>query len=176
MRLAVPRRFDCQTASPLSSPPSAQLRTGAGTHNHRPGSLRQAGLPTFATGSPGVMGPGSRSLIDGAYAPQGARLSGTTKENTTPHSRGAISRPGLEIRCPSRKRGRRECRALNAPAASWAEKGRRPTSVVTTGSPKHSGTPCAMALRLTPCSPRGIGLVSPRPPGLLTRGLTPASR
>jgi hypothetical protein len=28
--------------------------------------------------------------------------------------------------------------------------------------PKRSGTPCAMALRLTPCSPRGSGLFSPR--------------
>src|ERR1700760_2378557 len=59
-------------------------------------------------------------------------------------------------------RGRRECRALAAPAASWAEKGRRPTSKVTTGKAETSGTPCAMALRLTPRSPRGIGLVSPR--------------
>jgi len=31
-----------------------------------------------------------------------------------------------------------------------------------TGTPKSSGTPCAMALRLTPCSPRGTGLASPR--------------
>jgi hypothetical protein len=31
---------------------------------------------------------------------------------------------------------------------------RKHTSVVTTGSPEHSGLPCAMVLRLTSCSPR----------------------
>src|SRR6185312_557408 len=45
----------------------------------------------------------------------------------------------------------------------------------TTGQPKQSGTPCASGLRLIARSPRGTGLVSPRRPGLVTRGLTPAS-
>ena len=43
--------------------------------------------------------------------------------------------------CPSKDRGRRESRVLAAPAASRAEK--KHTSVVATGSPKHSGLPCA---------------------------------
>src|SRR5262249_46513473 len=34
------------------------------------------------------------------------------------------------------------------------------TSIVTTGQPKRSGTPCAMALRLTPCSPRRPGFLA----------------
>src|SRR5205085_4262499 len=46
--------------------------------------------------------------------------------------------------CPSKKQGPRESRVPNAPAASHANKKR--TSVVTTGSPKQSGLPCAMVL------------------------------
>ena len=85
-------------------------------------------------------------------------------------------RPGFAIRCPSGERGRRECRALNAPAASWAEKGRRPTSIVTTGSPKHSGIPCAMVGTAAPYSPRCVGLDSHRRRSIISIGLTPASR
>src|SRR5207302_7654749 len=53
----------------------------------------------------------------------------------------------LQIRCPSPKRGRRECRVRAAPAVSCAE-------IVHlgahehTGQRKHSDIPCAMALRL----------------------------
>ena len=105
-----------------------------------------------------------RAILNAGWSRQAGRLPRprSPRDDELSHPRGAITRPGLAIRCPSRRRGRRECRALNAPVASWAEKGRRPTSVVTTGSPKRFGTPCAMALRLTPYSPRGIGLVSPR--------------
>jgi hypothetical protein len=39
----------------------------------------------------------------------------------------------------------------------------------------HSGIPCAMVLRLIPCSPRGTGLVSPRRTAKISRSLTPAS-
>src|SRR5262249_37742317 len=46
---------------------------------------------------------------------------------------------------------------------------------VTTGTPKQSGIPCAMVLRLPSCSRRSAGLDSLRPPGLMTRGLIPAS-
>jgi hypothetical protein len=57
--------------------------------------------------------------------------------------------------------GSRECRAHDAPAASWAETGRRPTSVVTTGhrNIRHSLRDGGTA---APCCPRGTGLASPR--------------
>ena len=54
------------------------------------------------------------------------------------------------------------------------ERGQQRTQVVTTGSPKHSGIPCAMVLSAAPCSPRSIGLVSLRPPGLLDPGVDPS--
>src|ERR1700760_4115319 len=57
-------------------------------------------------------------------------------------------------------RGRRECRALIAPAALRASKKAR--KQVTTGTPKRAGIPCAMVLRLIARSPRGAGLDSPR--------------
>src|SRR5581483_1221070 len=45
-----------------------------------------------------------------------------------------------------------------------------------TGTPKSTGTPCAMALRLTPCSPWSTGLVSlHRLADHLEQGLIPAS-
>ena len=57
-----------------------------------------------------------------------------------------------------RIRGRRECRVRAAPAVSCA----RNCTVGAhehTGQRKHSDIPCAMALRLTSCSPRWSGLV-----------------
>ena len=53
--------------------------------------------------------------------------------------------------------------------------GKKPTSIVTTGWPKRSGTPCAIALRLTPRSPRGTGLDSPRREWIISIRLIPAS-
>src|SRR3954452_23833699 len=43
------------------------------------------------------------------------------------------------------------------------------------GSGKHSGLPCAMALRLTSCSPRRTALLPPSP-ALLIASLAPAPR
>jgi hypothetical protein len=43
------------------------------------------------------------------------------------------------------------------------------------GSAKHSGLPCAMALRLTSCSPRRTALLPPSPALLIAR-LAPAPR
>ena len=45
---------------------------------------------------------------------------------------------------------------------------------VTTGTPKQSGIPCAMVLRLISCSPRSAGLDSLRRPGFMTAGLDPS--
>jgi hypothetical protein len=68
-----------------------------------------------------------------------------------PRSRGAM-RPSLAIGPPS-KGGCRECRVRVAPAVSCAkmQKGAHTSIQVQT---EQSGIPCAMALRLMPCSPR----------------------
>ena len=62
----------------------------------------------------------------------------------------------------------------DAPAASWAEKGRRPTSIVTTGHRtfRHS---LHDGLRLTSRSRRSTGLASLRRPSNRSTGLIPAS-
>src|SRR5437660_6910881 len=62
------------------------------------------------------------------------------------HSHGADSARVCCANYPQKDRGRRESRVLAAPAASRAEK--KHTSVVATGSPKHSGLPCAMVYGL----------------------------
>jgi hypothetical protein len=67
-----------------------------------------------------------------------------TAGDTPLHSRGAM-RPSCCPNYPLKNRGRRESRVLDAPAASRA-KVIKHTSVVTTGSPKTSGLPCAMVL------------------------------
>ena len=54
-------------------------------------------------------------------------------------------------------RGSRECRAFGSPAASYAKK--KAYELVTTGPPKRSGIPCAMALRLIPRSLRRSGFL-----------------
>src|SRR5205809_4248707 len=59
---------------------------------------------------------------------------------------------------PSQKRGRRECRMRAAPAVSCA-KVRKKGAHEHTGERRQSDIPCAMALRLTSCSPRWSGLV-----------------
>jgi len=55
---------------------------------------------------------------------------------------------------PLNNRGRRECRARDAPAASHAVLETKHTSVVTTVTPETPGIPRAMVLRLPSCSPR----------------------
>ena len=59
---------------------------------------------------------------------------------------------------PLKNRGRRECRVRAAPAVSCA-KNCAFGAHEHTGERKHSDIPCAMALRLTSCSPRWSGLV-----------------
>jgi hypothetical protein len=59
----------------------------------------------------------------------------------------------LQIRRLSLKRGRRECRVHAAPAVSCAKRCALGAHEHT-GERKHSDIPCAMALRLTSCSPR----------------------
>src|SRR2546421_11620850 len=78
--------------------------------------------------------------------------------------------------CPRRNRGRREDRVLAAPAVSRAICANK-TAHEHTGQLEHSGLPCAMALRLTSCSPRRTALLPPSPMrSLLPKNLTPAPR
>src|SRR5215472_12797497 len=70
-------------------------------------------------------------------------------------------------------RGRRECRMLTAPAALRAlKKSTQASHHRYVETIRHS---LRDGFRLMARSPRGAGLDSPRPPGLLTRGLTSAS-
>ena len=72
------------------------------------------------------------------------------------HSRGTIL-PELCVSLSLMRRGSRECRMRAAPAVSRA-KGKRKTHTSIQVQRRHSGIPCAMALRLTSRSPRRIGL------------------
>ena len=73
-------------------------------------------------------------------------------------------------------RGRREDRVLAAPAVSRAICANK-NAHEHTGQREHSGLPCAMALRLTSCSPRRTALLPPSPPrSLLLENFAPAPR
>jgi hypothetical protein len=64
-------------------------------------------------------------------------------QDTRSHSRGTILRPSdAEDTSLEKNRGRRECRALDAPIASRVNE-KQTHELVTTGSPKHSGIPRA---------------------------------
>ena len=77
---------------------------------------------------------------------------------------------------PLRNRGRREDRVLAAPAVSRAICANK-RAHEHTGQRGHPGLPCAMALRLTSCSPRRTALLPPSPRRKQTlRSLTPAPR
>jgi hypothetical protein len=76
------------------------------------------------------------------------------------HSRGADASEWCRNIVPRENRGRRECRALNRTRKPRGLKRKMPTSRQV--RPKSLGTPCAMALRLTPRSPRCVGLSSHR--------------
>ena len=97
-----------------------------------------------------------RGSPSGASAPQGShlRMTGRHKLVSSRHDLPEV----FQIRCPSVNRGRRECRVRAAPAVSCA-KNCAFGAHEHTGERKHSDIPCAMALRLTSCSPRWSGLV-----------------
>ena len=79
-------------------------------------------------------------------------------EDMTPHSRGAICVRVSAIRWPSQNRGRRECRVHERTHchACKTKNARRPTQV----RRNHSGTPCAMVLRLLRALPGVPGLLA----------------
>jgi hypothetical protein len=70
----------------------------------------------------------------------------------TPHSRDTL-RPRFANSFAPKKRGRREDRVRAAPAVSCARVDTK-THMSIQVQRKHSGLPCAMALRLIACSPR----------------------
>jgi len=99
-------------------------------------------------------------------------------------SRGA-DRPSFAKSFALQLRGRRECRVLAAPAVSCAIVRRKTHTSIQVQS-EHSGIPCAVVLRLMPCSPRrriplasvAAGLKAKRIPVGLRKtsgGLTPAT-
>src|ERR1700760_372805 len=79
----------------------------------------------------------------------------------------------LQFGVPLEVRGRREYRALNRTRNPRGLTKRTPTSRQV--GPKSHGTPCAMALRLTPRSPWGTGLFSPHRQQIISVRLIPAS-
>src|SRR5579862_9875000 len=86
-----------------------------------------------------------------------ARLSGTTVEDTTPHSRGAICVRVLHLDVPLEKEGAGNAGCSTAPAFLWAEKKNAHKS---SGRAETSGTPCAMALRLLRALPGVPGFLA----------------
>src|ERR1700756_941796 len=86
----------------------------------------------------------------------------------------ALTRPGdASFSRPSRERGRRECRVHAAPTALRAKQkdARRPTQV----RRNHSGTPCAMVLRLLRALLGVPGFLATIACGTISANLTPAS-
>ena len=141
---AAPFRFKISNShSLLSIRPYTEflnvVPANAGTHNHRCSSLNRMLLQHRAILTSVVMGPGSRP--------------GRHRWHTSAFSRHDVPEVCMNS-SPLDNRGRRECRALNAPAASHAVLRTKHTSVVTTVTPVSPGIPRAMVLRFPSCSPR----------------------
>src|SRR4051812_35130615 len=83
-----------------------------------------------------------------------------TWKHTGPFSR-HDSCPSYSFRCPSPKKGRRESRALTAPAAPCAKKKTR--TRIKQVQPRHPDFPRAMVLRLIRALPGERRLLSPLP-------------
>src|SRR5438128_12636901 len=79
-----------------------------------------------------------------------------------PLSRGAMGPSFVSFFTLLDNRGHREDRVLAAPAVSRAICANK-AAHEHTGQREHSGLPCAMALRLTSCSPRRTALLPPSP-------------
>src|ERR1700744_2965586 len=75
----------------------------------------------------------------------------------TPHSRGADASESWEHH-PHKERGRRECRVHDAPTALRAKQ--ENAREANTRTPKSSGTPCAMVLRLLRALPGVPGFLA----------------
>ena len=95
-------------------------------------------------------------------------------ENTLSRSRGA-DRPRFAFRLPSMRTegaGKTECLLHPRSRVRFAL---NKSAHEHTGQLEHPGLPCAMALRLTSCSPRRTALLPPSP-ALLIASLAPAPR
>ena len=95
--------------------------------------------------------------------------------NMTSHSRDA-DRPRFAFRLPSRLlegAGKTGCLLHPRSRVRFAL---TKTAHEHTGQREHSGLPCAMALRLTSCSPRRTALLPPSLPESIPHNLTPAPR
>src|SRR6476659_2413697 len=88
----------------------------------------------------------------------------------TPRSRGADRPRFCKDHPPLDIRGRRECRALNAPAASCVKK--QTHELVTTVTPERPGIPRAMVYALLRALPGDQACLTPSP-ALLLADLTP---
>jgi hypothetical protein len=93
------------------------------------------------------------------FAHPTASLLVMTTKHTSAFPRGDAPGACMNFR-PMKNRGRREYRALDAPAASRAKKTKH-TSVVTTGSPGTPGIPCAMVYGLLRALPGDRAFLSP---------------
>jgi hypothetical protein len=114
----------------------------AGTHTPRRSFERRCSM-TFAQQLRAVaMGPGSRFACPGRQR----WIFDSIFKQPIAFSRRECAR-GLQIHS-AQNRGRRECRALNAPAASHA-KIKKHTSIVTTVTPGSPGIPRAMVLTVS---------------------------
>src|SRR6476660_10321971 len=91
--------------------------------------------------------------------------------DTLPHSRGMVCPRCAGSGRPEKIRGRRECRALNAPAASCVKK--QTHELVTTVTPERPGIPRAMVYGLLRALPGDHACLTPSP-ALLLAALTPA--
>src|SRR5258707_15748014 len=81
------------------------------------------------------------------------KFQGAEYEYTCLHDLAAPSARSFARTLSLEKRGSRECRMRAAPAVSCAKLCEEPHTSIQVQR-RHSGIPCAMALRLMPCSPR----------------------
>jgi hypothetical protein len=148
--------------------PLPTLRTLTGGHEARSVAWSPGCRPCELRGpiTPGARGfktfiatlcSNRKSSTYGSLLSQGRRKRVQTfkqPQNTASRSRRGF-RASFAGECPALSdQRRRECRALDAPAASRAKWESKHTSIVTTVTPESPGIPYAMVLRLISCSPR----------------------
>jgi hypothetical protein len=97
-----------------------------------------------SSSTPRLLGPsrGASGILDRPVEP-----GDDTEQGVRSHSRGGF-RPGFASVVTLERRGRRERRMLAAPAGLACKEKCTLRTQATTGQPRQSGTPCAMALRL----------------------------
>jgi hypothetical protein len=109
-----------------------------------PGLTGRSSIPETA-----VLEPRSHGVLDAPH--EAGHDSGVG--DVHPRSRGMIY-PRFSFRRPSTVGGSRECRVHAAPAVSCARLHKESAHTSIQVQRRQSGIPCAMVLRLMPCSPR----------------------